>query len=909
MRYFEFLLLIVALLSACSDDSGSRATENPVQEPENIEGFVFVNAHEDSVYLGTNASNARQNEKPQMSVLFSYDFYMGEHEVSCGEYKALRKDVNVQCENGDNRPITNVTFYDAVLYANAKSKQDLLDTVYTYTSASFDASGSCDNLTGLVFHENVNGYRLPTEAEWVYVASQDWNPEKGWNSNNSGSATHDVATSPANGIGVYDMAGNVLEWVNDWLTPFVTTFPYIMDFVGGADEGSLGERVVKGGSYRNEPSVINMYSRGDVYTVVSSTKGDYLGFRLALGMIPKPTWLDESGTVKESIVKSQVDVYEMKHVVGTFESKLVFRNNFLGTLSFIDFGSGVVSVVDIEGTQKAYHPDISPDGKRVAYCTGTEGNKSDTSSIYVRDLNAAGSNLVELDVKGAAIPRWRVLDNGDTVIVYVTNPRDNKDDAAFKSTSTWQVKFANGKFGKPEKLFDGAYHGGVNASNTLAVTGARLLRARVAPKGKTLANGIDTVWYGGEQACNASLANDGSDRTLFLDFGGKMGAKFVGQSYRVHERLLVADAKGNLIQSIAAPNGFLFDHTEWVLGGSNYAVASLSNANGTHQKIVLVNLSDSTVKTLVEGEELWHPCLWHSKNNYNSKDLDTDSAGVYYLSSAFYSALELRVKMQRFWEERDSITAVALGSSRTMFALYDKKIKSHHLLNMGFSNAQMTGMSYLFVNYVLNHLKKLKVLVLELSPDFLWYDGYSTWNYVVYDKVPGFKYDENHNFWVDGLPEHFLDAIKVTPRSETALLHPYNLDDFLLPDNEWGIPVFIRDSSLATLDSPVLQENFQNFKNVVKKARSLGLDVVVTVYPQNPGYAKTGAFGVYGPRRSYAKNYIDSVKALDVIFFDENKFGAHDYTSDMAYNTDHLGASGADQFTRRLDSLLYKLNK
>ncbi|WP_304039001.1 hypothetical protein [Fibrobacter succinogenes] len=291
----------------------------------------------------------------------------------------------------------------------------------------------------------------------------------------------------------------------------------------------------------------------------------------------------------------------------------------------------------------------------------------------------------------------------------------------------------------------------------------------------------------------------------------------------------------------------MFDHAEWVLGGSNYAVASLSNANGAHQKNVLINLSDSTVKTLVEGEEIWHPCLWHSKNNYNSKDLDTDSAGVYYLSSAFYSALELRVKMQRFWEKRDSITAVALGSSRTMFALYDKNIKSHYLLNMGFSNAQMTGMSYLFVNYVLNHLKKLKVLVLEMSPDFLWYDGYSTWNNVVYDKVPGFKYDENHNFWVDGLLEHFLDAIKVTPRSETALMHPYNLDDFLLP--------------------------------------------------------------VYGPRRSYAKNIIDSVKALNVILFDENKFGAHDYTGVMAYNTDHLSASGAQQFTRRLDSLLYKLKK
>ena len=53
--------------------------------------------------------------------------------------------------------------------------------------------------------------------------------------------------------------------------------------------------------------------------------------------------------------------------------------------------------------------------KKVAFCTGPEGSKSDTSSLYVRDLNAEGSNLVKLDVKGAAIPRWRVLDNGDVI--------------------------------------------------------------------------------------------------------------------------------------------------------------------------------------------------------------------------------------------------------------------------------------------------------------------------------------------------------------------------------------------------------------------------------------------------------------------------------------------------------------
>lgn len=905
---FAFLALALILLNSCSEDDDSPSSGEIRNYVTSVDGFVHVAAKGKSTYLGSNLGGVRQSETPQMEAFFTYDFYIGETEVTCGEFNALLRSADVKCNGkyNDESPITNVTFYDAVLFANAKSKKENLDTVYSYTSASFDASGSCENLTGLAFHEKVKGYRLPTEAEWIYVASQGWNPEKGWNSVNSDFKFHDVATSPANNLGVYDMAGNVLEWVNDWLTYFKNA--PVTNFVGGADEGSLGERVVKGGSYRDLPSATTLHSRSDVYTVTSSAKGDYLGFRLALGEIPNAIWLDESGTEKKSIVNSQVDFLEMKHLTGTFETKLVFRNDVTNKLSFIDFGSGVTSVIEIEGTQKAYHPDVSPDGKRVAYCTGVEGVNV-SSSVYVRNLDASGSGLVKLDVENAAIPRWHVLDNGDTAIVYVSSAANNKESSAFASTSTWQVPFKNGKFGKPKKLFDGAYHGGVSPSKKLAVTGARLLRARVAPSGKTVANGTDTVWYGGEQACNASLANDGSDRTLFLDFGGKTGAKFVGETYRTHERLLVVDDKGRLVQSIASPKGYTFDHSEWVLGGSNYAVATLANASGAHEKIVLINLSDSTVKTLVEGEELWHPCLWHSRNNYNSKDLDTDSAGVYYLPSAYYSALELRVKMQRFWENRDEITAVALGSSRTMFALHDKSIKSYNMLNMAFSAGQMTGISYLFVNYVMNHLKNLKVLVLEMSPDFLWYHGYGTWTGVIYERVPGFKYDENHNFWVDGLPEHFIDAAKVTPRPETALQHPYTLEDFLLPDIFWGTPLITRDTMEAEMDSPIYEENFKCFKAIVDIARQNGIKVVVAVYPQHPGYAFTGSFGVYGPRRSYAYAIIDSVKKMDVVLFDENKFGAHDYTDNMAYNVDHLSTSGAMQFTQRLDLLLSKLGE
>ena len=91
---------------------------------------------------------------------------------------------------------------------------------------------------------------------------------------------------------------------------------------------------------------------------------------------------------------------------------------------------------------EVYHPEISPNGQRVAFCTSAEG-KSGHSSIYVRDLDDFNHNLVKLDVPGgAAIPRWRVKPNGDTVIVYVTSPYNNDGDQ-FLQESTWKVPFAD----------------------------------------------------------------------------------------------------------------------------------------------------------------------------------------------------------------------------------------------------------------------------------------------------------------------------------------------------------------------------------------------------------------------------------------------------------------------------------
>ena len=128
----------------------------------------------------------------------------------------------------------------------------------------------------------------------------------------------------------------------------------------------------------------------------------------------------------------------------------------------------------------------------------------------------------------------------------------------------------------------------------------------------------------GEQACNASLSKDGSKRTAFLDFASATGREFVGESYAVHERLLVMDSTGALVASVAAPSDYSFDHTEWAIGRTsstpNLLVATLVNTYGAHEKVALVDLSSGKVTEILKGEEIWHPCVWVKSTSVIDED-------------------------------------------------------------------------------------------------------------------------------------------------------------------------------------------------------------------------------------------------------------------------------------------------
>ncbi len=918
-------LLILLILGACDYDSSLRYYPAETVSDESHQGLVRVLAEKSFVVLGAKGGNFRYNEQPRMTVRFDYNFSIGKMEVTNGEFRQyVSEEWGGFARNEDEKlPVVDVTYFDAVLYANARSKAEGFDTAYTYNQRTVDEDGHCNRMEGVTFLPDVDAYRLPTEAEWMLAATQDWNLDKAWTLENSDGRVHPGCSAGENLVGLCDMAGNVMEWVNDWMGVYTDTVVY--NFAGAPDGGMTGERVLKGGSFRTARNGTNYVSRGDVYTVTSSTRANYVGFRIAFGKIPEASWFNGSGSVNNGRAVPQLSGSTIRSKMGTIQTKLAFRNDVSGNIMFIDYAITANTIFEIRDTLNCYHPDISPDGAFVAFSTGMEGPDME-SSVYVRVLNIAGDSLVKLDVKNASVPRWRV-DGFDTSIIYVTDAGNNKDGSSFHTKSTWQVPYKNFKFGEPKKLFDGAYHGGLSYDKRLAVTGNRLLRSRMADSASNQTvmdeSAMDSVWYGGEQACNVSLAQDSTKRILFLDFGGKTGQEFVGSPYQVHERLLITDSLGNLIQTVAAPDGYAFDHSEWATGGvtplqffkRDFAVATLTNNNGSHEKIVLVDLRDSSITNLVEGTELWHPCLWTYTASVprggEFDKVDLDSAALYFENNG--DPL-IATKLNLFWAKGSYAKVIGLGSSRMSLGFIPNKMTYGAGLNMAVIPSDMDVTYYLAKNYVFNHTPKLRYLVVGLDMD-LWSEKKGQNVSKNIKGNPGILYDISHNFWVDSNTKVLTDLSKIYLSQHNGL-HRFSQRMGWVEETEkhsWSKGGFgngfLENDSNWSNKSATYEYSMEELQEIVDMAKERNVTVVGVIFPQSPDYRKTGAFGRHGMRRSHAEKLIERFKEMEkdnsnFFLLDENKMGNHDYPDSTAFDFDHLNMYGGEILTSRIDSTI-----
>ena len=211
------------------------------------------------------------------------DFSIGKTEVTWGEWKTVREwavghgysDLaNVGAGSGDNFPVTDVSWYDAVKWCNAKSVKEGKVPVYLVNGATYK-SGQREPTV----KTSANGYRLPTDAEWewaarggrqthgyTYSGSNDLN-EVAWWHGNSGDVMHPVGDKISNELGVHDMNGNAFEWC--W------------DFFRSDTWGP--QRRARGGCYGSDSQYFPVSYRLE-YDIYPDQRYAVYGFRLACNL-------------------------------------------------------------------------------------------------------------------------------------------------------------------------------------------------------------------------------------------------------------------------------------------------------------------------------------------------------------------------------------------------------------------------------------------------------------------------------------------------------------------------------------------------------------------------------------------------------------------------------------------------
>ena len=288
----------VTAFSADGKRAGSATADIQVVAP-GVGSQNYISPTIGTLVYVPSGSFQRDVEADNISVI-SKPFRMSTHEITRAQFLAVMgtDPSETSFSNGTADPVQRVNWYHAIAFCNKLSLAEGLTPVYAVAGVDFDTLSYADIPIGVEAAWDAatatwtnNGYRLPTEMEWMWAAmgatSDRSNGYTGtginttgytksfagstgsnavddyvWYSTISNEKTHPVGTKLPNELGLYDMSGNVWEWCWDWyadtMWPNYAVTGIVTDHKG-ADWGI--DRVTRGGSWYYFESVCTVAYR------------------------------------------------------------------------------------------------------------------------------------------------------------------------------------------------------------------------------------------------------------------------------------------------------------------------------------------------------------------------------------------------------------------------------------------------------------------------------------------------------------------------------------------------------------------------------------------------------------------------------------------------------------------------